>query len=573
VLDLAFSDGMTSLRVIEDQINRFLASNVPEVIVIRGSWGSGKTYAWNKFLKTAICEKRVKLSYYSYVSLFGLDLLADLKLATLVKSEHISSVAGKISKLDRVKKLGKKSLPYLADNADFLRLKVSANQMTDVLRIKETIICLDDFERTQLDTQALMGFISELKEERRCKVVLIVNDEKFDCDAKKKYETFREKVVDREFEFSPNPEECTEIVFDNEDSNKLLMEKCHNLGITNIRIIKKIQTLESEIRPFLQNCEEETVDKALSDLVLFTYSLYIKSGDFPDHEFILEMSEYDLKSYLDDDGNLLSDKSEQKNQQKAKWKRWLDMLANYGYWATDTLDSEIAQSVKRGYFCEEDIVREIRNYDKGAEARSQAIPVNEAWALFHGSLENNQDEIIEKMVEACRASIQTIETSALGEAILILRKLGAEIDADELITLAISERGDKEFFNMSHCNHRSGHLDQKMWQEFQSFYAQSCQQKTPLEILKRIANEDSLAQLDEEPILGSLSADDFYSLFKSLSGDELDACIRAALRCGMLENADDTQKRILQHASEAVKRIGSESNLNKLRMDKFNIAD
>jgi len=65
-----------SVKVIHEEINRFLKSSDPEVLCIKGRWGVGKTFAWTRFIHEAI-EISV-LRDYSYVSLFGLNSLEDL---------------------------------------------------------------------------------------------------------------------------------------------------------------------------------------------------------------------------------------------------------------------------------------------------------------------------------------------------------------------------------------------------------------------------------------------------------------------------------------------------------------
>ena len=46
----------------------------------------------------------------------------------------------------------------------------------------DTIICMDDLERRgkNLSPKDVMGLISHLKEQKKCKVVLILNDEKLE---------------------------------------------------------------------------------------------------------------------------------------------------------------------------------------------------------------------------------------------------------------------------------------------------------------------------------------------------------------------------------------------------------
>ncbi|MCK4502104.1 MAG: hypothetical protein KAU22_03655 [Desulfuromonadales bacterium] len=67
-----------SIAVLEKQIGRFLASETSEVMSIKGAWGVGKTYAWNRYLSNAKQQHKIALKKYSYVSLFGINSLQDL---------------------------------------------------------------------------------------------------------------------------------------------------------------------------------------------------------------------------------------------------------------------------------------------------------------------------------------------------------------------------------------------------------------------------------------------------------------------------------------------------------------
>jgi tRNA A37 threonylcarbamoyladenosine biosynthesis protein TsaE len=56
-----------------------LASPEPEVLCLRGKWGVGKTFSWMAFLREAKDKGEIALESYSYVSLFGIDSLDQLK--------------------------------------------------------------------------------------------------------------------------------------------------------------------------------------------------------------------------------------------------------------------------------------------------------------------------------------------------------------------------------------------------------------------------------------------------------------------------------------------------------------
>ena len=70
-----------SIDLVNGEISKFLQSDKPEVLCIRGKWGVGKTYNWTKRLGEAQKAGNVVLPRYSYVSLFGINSLEELKQA------------------------------------------------------------------------------------------------------------------------------------------------------------------------------------------------------------------------------------------------------------------------------------------------------------------------------------------------------------------------------------------------------------------------------------------------------------------------------------------------------------
>ena len=111
-----------SIQLIENEIRRSLATAEPEVICIRGHWGVGKTYSWNRYFNDARAEKDgVTLKHYAYVSLFGITSLDELKYAIFentVGTARIEDEPGVKGWFARTKEGGKefskkKALPVL----------------------------------------------------------------------------------------------------------------------------------------------------------------------------------------------------------------------------------------------------------------------------------------------------------------------------------------------------------------------------------------------------------------------------------------------------------------------------
>lgn len=209
-----------SIEIVKSQIQRFLASDQPEVMAIKGKWGVGKTYSWNKFLLEAKNEKIIKYQKYSYVSLFGINSLDAFKYSIFANGISIdlfesgTDASTFQTNLDSLLRTGKKSLP-LVEN--ITRIFSKTNLVTIIeaaafFSIKQYLICIDDLERVGkgLEIKDVLGLVSLLKEQKKCKIVLLLNDGEEGLNDYKKY---REKVIDFELAFDPTAEECAKIAF------------------------------------------------------------------------------------------------------------------------------------------------------------------------------------------------------------------------------------------------------------------------------------------------------------------------------------------------------------------------
>ena len=206
-------------NIVRDQIFNFLNCSSPEVMAINGAWGAGKTFSWNKFLLEAKEEKGIQLDKYSYVSLFGINSLEALKYAIFentvqrdiigasVSIETFKANASGLGKL-----LGKKVLG-LINQTSLMNGYSPALDAMSFLSVNKTIICIDDLERAgkNLNLRDVLGLVSLLKEQKECKIAILLNDGEKDLED---YFKYREKVVDFELVFSPTAQECASIAFD-----------------------------------------------------------------------------------------------------------------------------------------------------------------------------------------------------------------------------------------------------------------------------------------------------------------------------------------------------------------------
>jgi hypothetical protein len=189
------------------------------VAMLSGEWGIGKTYFWNEFTKNHLKDKNVV-----YISLFGKNSLADIETEIVTKLYKYNKGLKKYTKhLDTIGNMASKAMG--------LPINVSIGSLLSLFKtsdFRNTIICFDDFERLsdKVALKDVMGLISQFKEQKECKVILILNEQELDklsnIDGKKHDEIFalyKEKVVDYNFHYIPNQEELFEAI--KEDIDKI----------------------------------------------------------------------------------------------------------------------------------------------------------------------------------------------------------------------------------------------------------------------------------------------------------------------------------------------------------------
>lgn len=245
-----------STALVKAEIGRFLRSADPEVLCIKGKWGVGKTFAWIKFLSEISSMRQLGIKKYAYVSLFGLNSLNDLKYSIFENTVSEDLVVSGPSydsfekALEGAGVIGRKARTIISPILNFLGFGDTGDAIARAtfLTVRKQIICIDDLERAGIDLKIrdVLGLASMLKEQRACKVVLLLNEEQFTTEMLADFNLLLEKVVDVSLVFAPTAAEAAEIAFSEESKdNAAIKDVGVKIGITNIRVLKKIERLAS----------------------------------------------------------------------------------------------------------------------------------------------------------------------------------------------------------------------------------------------------------------------------------------------------------------------------------------
>lgn len=244
-------------------------ANKEIAIAITGCWGVGKTFLWNNFFRSqTIKEFDTKENFYyeiskqqylnvfenkkyAYVSLFGIESLDALKNEIAIKlgwnpySQYKHAHYG-------IPQLLKNTLNQFKDiKLSHYGVSSSSRLIESLLfsQVKNAIICFDDFERLseKLKIQDVMGLANQLKLERNCQVVLILDEDKAEGENKKKYAEYKEKLIDETIKITsvePLIRANTKDIDD--DLVNLMIKFAEELEIHNFRFFQKVIKLYSQ---------------------------------------------------------------------------------------------------------------------------------------------------------------------------------------------------------------------------------------------------------------------------------------------------------------------------------------
>lgn len=274
------------------------AGNIGTAIAITGSWGVGKTYFWKKLLEEQLSEERIYKKdnvfnrKYAYVSLFGLESLSDLK------TNIYSNIENYHSTVEIPKWI--KGLPSIFKDTKISQYGISAPaKIFDSLmfnQVKDAIICFDDFERmsNKLDIKDVMGLANQLKLEKNCQVILILDEDKAEGENKKKYAEYKEKLIDETIIINSVEPLIRANTNDLEEPLIELMVKfADELEIHNFRFFQKVIRLYKEFREQLPDEVADSTKEIILIRVLQGYLIH----DFRSYEY--EWSDCD-RQYLSD---------------------------------------------------------------------------------------------------------------------------------------------------------------------------------------------------------------------------------------------------------------------------------
>lgn len=557
-----------AMENLKAEIARFLCADEDQILCLRGAWGVGKTYLWNQTLKKARDQNKLKPRMYSYVSLFGLNGLAELRMSifqNMVEGEKVGE-APTILTLQRnivtiTKSLGRISafmsnLPFVSKYAG--SSLVGLNRALASFSTRNAIICLDDLERrgAALSVKDVMGLMSGLRANNACKVVLILNDKELSSEEEKDFKLYYEKTVDISLRCAPTARESAAIALGCTEPISGLISACTLLlGITNIRVIRKLEWVVLRTNVYLVGCHAKVLEQATRTLILLGWCLYAPQ-DAPNTEFVMTLDVYRSSSMPD--------------QRTSKEVAWIALLDKYGFRGADDFDKALFQCLESGIFDQGVIEGPARRESENVEQRERLNSLHRAFGLFRDSFDDNSLEIVDSLYTSFCEVLRDVSILDLNSTVVLLKELGAKDKAAVLI---------QSYMELHVLDRASADLSQHPFADriseediLAAFYKRQnlFRDRTATEVLEKMANSQSWND-EEIGIVASMPVKWFIGVFKGCKGNLLKAQIDACLQFDRIQNRSFASNEIARRATSALKQIAKESNLNKIRVLRYGI--
>lgn len=524
---------------IGESLLKFLSDDTLKVAVIKGEWGIGKTFFWRNFFSEA--KEKLNFRAYSYVSLFGAQEIGDLKRQVFSNFEMLDEqgLSKHLEKLKPISAVLKSiEIPYLNSSGPI-------NDLIESKLIENFLICFDDLERKEesISGSSVLGLISQLKEEKSCKIILIYNDRELDEETEKQINEYREKVVDLELTYRPTIDENLSIIWP-DNCPAYVSSVFQTLELNNIRVMQRVRwTLEyfaDEIASKYPNLSTSFQSKCAMLTVI--YHAYSNSVSL---EEVLSTSYYSLLLSKDED-----DKSR------------FEILKKLNFLPEDQ-DAVIAEYLINGYV-------DFPAFEELLGSKNEQYRISninerhrEIWGKYHSNFTASQEEFIELQKKFLEEHIHDLGVRDVAATVRFIRELDPQVELDELLSQSIDlfvskvDRVDRHDLHMLR-------MEPDVISKIEEKLAAKTEDYSIKELFVALAGSNSWNPGDIKHLL-KFTEEDFYTWITAEESVDVVDLIKEFLQRFGHQNEDE--KTVVERIKSALEKVKNRSSIDRCRVE------
>lgn len=536
----------------DETLRQIIQQRRHRVILLKGPWGIGKTFFWEKFVNSH--KQSLQLAGYSYVSLFGLEAVEALR--TQVAANIVSLTAEEPSPLESCKQAVLWIKTRLAKHRDLAELPYASlpviGHIVEETLLKDILVCFDDVERKGegLSIGEFLGLVANLKEHRNCTVVIIYNDaafEKNEGDAKV-FSEYREKVVDCELSYRPLLDDNIAVVF-GVTCPAAVRHVLTKLELNNIRVMLRIQwalgyfaSIGASAFPSIQSALEFQV----AAVTAIHYA----------HGASIDLGELNMLSYV----HALMSKDEDEIKR-------IDPLKRIEF-SPHTLTALVVEYHQNGYLDKEVA---LLTFERAVSER-RIDEINEShrkiWERYHGNFECSQEEFVREHDAFLRENVEWLNLRDVAIAVQFLDEIMPSQNRHEILDAAIARiviEHDADTIQQVDHGHFLNRVPENVVRRVMDGIEKKPSRRTSLpQLMEKLAGSDSwnssslrlLEQFTEADFLKWISAEKSIDVIKLLG-----------TFISRFETTAEPATAIIKRIKAALDSIAKRSSLDKRRVD------
>lgn len=423
-------------RHIENALNLYLQDPDPNyAVAICGKWGCGKSYFIDKWLKS-IAKKEENIEDAEdddavivlqpiFISIYGLREVKDI-CSAIDKELHpfLYSKSVKVAK-NIFKVLGKvvlhTNIDLNNDNSEDISMELPLDSL-DLLKSNDEnikgdkVLVIDDFERSNIDTKELMGFINFLVERAHVHVVVIGDFSKLKEEDKKVLDEFEEKTIGKKFIVLPDLKGALDSFLNEIPKNdwtcsqiQLILDSFNAVECTNLRILRRVV---HDFNSAVTNLSQEDMN---TSFMLGFLSCFVITASLYHNKEYREL----LRNYRTDYMSAIADNNADKFKISSLQNRCNPITNKIGYNVLNPMDIEAVVSYLDG-------VRNLEGHIRNGINREQTeLPLLDKLSMFINLEDDEFKELCDEL--EARISNKKLPTAfELGRSIAVLINLDTE---------------------------------------------------------------------------------------------------------------------------------------------------